>query len=278
MILLGSIVDAILAFLGGLIGLIFKRFISEELGDFLIMGQGLVVVLLGVQGMSDTSANLAVVTVCMGIGLLIGYYLDIDAALTKCGDTIERSLNKLMSGKKSLVAAADAPTQAPEPAAAATPATPATSAAASAATPAATSHYSFSTGFIYATIYACTGAMAIIGSMHSGMQGDHAMLFVKGALDMIVCVVLAASMGVGVPFCGVPILIYEGILSLLANVVSPYLSASIVSNIVVTGSLLLLVVGLNLMKLTNIKVANMLPAAFLPVIVLPVYNFICALF
>lgn len=270
MILLGSIVDAILAFLGGLIGLVFKRFISEELGDFLIMGQGLVVVLLGVQGMSDTSANLAVVTVCMGIGLLIGYYLDIDAALTKCGDTIERSLNKLMSGKKSLVAAADAPTQAPEPAAAATPATPATSAA--------TSHYSFSTGFIYATIYACTGAMAIIGSMHSGMQGDHAMLFVKGALDMIVCVVLAASMGVGVPFCGVPILIYEGILSLLANVVSPYLSASIVSNIVVTGSLLLLVVGLNLMKLTNIKVANMLPAAFLPVIVLPVYNFICALF
>lgn len=247
MILLGSIVDAILAFLGGLIGLIFKRFISEELGDFLIMGQGLVVVLLGVQGMSDTSANLAVVTVCMGIGLLIGYYLDIDAALTKCGDTIEHSLNKLMSGTKPSVKAAPA-------------------------------HYSFSTGFIYATIYACTGAMAIIGSMHSGMQGDHAMLFVKGALDMIVCVVLAASMGVGVPFCGVPILIYEGILSLLANVVSPYLSASIVSNIVVTGSLLLLVVGLNLMKLTNIKVANMLPAAFLPVIVLPVYNFICALF
>lgn len=261
MILLGSIVDAILAFLGGLIGLIFKRFISEELGDFLIMGQGLVVVLLGVQGMSDTSANLAVVTVCMGIGLLIGYYLDIDAALTKCGDTIEYSLSKLMSGKKSPAAAT--PAQASEPAAAA---------------PAATTHYSFSTGFIYATVYACTGAMAIIGSMHSGMQGDHAMLFVKGALDMIVCVVLAASMGVGVPFCGVPILIYEGILSLLANVVSPYLSASIVSNIVVTGSLLLLVVGLNLMKLTNIKVANMLPAAFLPVIVLPVYNFICALF
>lgn len=260
MILLGSIVDAILAFLGGLIGLIFKRFISEELGDFLIMGQGLVVVLLGVQGMSDTSANLAVVTVCMGIGLLIGYYLDIDAALTKCGDTIEHSLNKLMSGKKSRPVA--------------TSAAPATSAAA----PAATTHYSFSTGFIYATVYACTGAMAIIGSMHSGMQGDHAMLFVKGALDMIVCGVLAASMGVGVPFCGVPILIYEGILSLLANVVSPYLSASIVSNIVVTGSLLLLVVGLNLMKLTNIKVANMLPAAFLPVIVLPVYNFICALF
>lgn len=247
MILLGSIVDAILAFLGGLIGLIFKRFISEELGDFLIMGQGLVVVLLGVQGMSDTSANLAVVTVCMGIGLLIGYYLDIDAALTKCGDTIEHSLNKLMSGTKPSVKAAPA-------------------------------QYSFSTGFIYATVYACTGAMAIIGSMHSGMQGDHAMLFVKGALDMIVCVVLAASMGVGVPFCGVPILIYEGMLSLLANVVSPYLSASIVSNIVVTGSLLLLVVGLNLMKLTNIKVANMLPAAFLPVIVLPVYNFICALF
>lgn len=261
MILLGSIVDAILAFLGGLIGLIFKRFISEELGDFLIMGQGLVVVLLGVQGMSDTSANLAVVTVCMGIGLLIGYYLDIDAALTKCGDTIEHSLSKLMSGEKSPAAA-----------------TPAQASEAAAATPAATTHYSFSTGFIYATVYACTGAMAIIGSMHSGMQGDHAMLFVKGALDMIVCVVLAASMGVGVPFCGVPILIYEGMLSLLANVVSPYLSASIVSNIVVTGSLLLLVVGLNLMKLTNIKVANMLPAAFLPVIVLPAYNAICALF
>lgn len=273
MILLGSIVDAILAFLGGLIGLIFKRFISEELGDFLIMGQGLVVVLLGVQGMSDTSANLAVVTVCMGIGLLIGYYLDIDAALTKCGDTIERSLNKLMSGKKSPVVAADVPAQASEVAPVAAP-----GASTSATTPATPAHYSFSTGFIYATIYACTGAMAIIGSMHSGMQGDHAMLFVKGALDMIVCVVLAASMGVGVPFCGVPILIYEGILSLLANVVSPYLSASIVSNIVVTGSLLLLVVGLNLMKLTNIKVANMLPAAFLPVIVLPVYNFICALF
>lgn len=255
MVLLGTLVNTVCTFLGGMFGLVFKRHISEALGDFLIMGQGLVCMLVAIQGMTGATANVAIVTICMGVGLLIGNALDIDARLIHIGDKAEIALCKLMhktpeGTRMSELTASDE--QAPQ-------------------------KPSFAQAFIYCSIYSCTGAMAIIGAMRSGIQLDHTMLYVKSVIDLVVCTVMAASMGPGIAFTAVSVLIYEGSLSLLANYLSPYLNEAVVSNIVVTGSLLLFAVALNLMKLANVKVANMLPAAFLPIILVPLSNYLSVL-
>lgn len=257
MVLLGTLVNTVCTFLGGMFGLVFKRHISEALGDFLIMGQGLVCMLVAIQGMTGATANVAIVTICMGIGLLIGNALDIDARLIHIGDKAERLLCKLMN-------------KAPE-------GTRTCAEKSSATGEQAPQKPSFAQAFIYCSIYSCTGAMAIIGAMRSGIQLDHTMLYVKSVIDLVVCTVMAASMGPGIAFTAVSVLIYEGSLSLLANYLSPYLNEAVVSNIVVTGSLLLFAVALNLMKLANVKVANMLPAAFLPIILVPLSNYLSAL-
>ena len=108
-----------------------------------------------------------------------------------------------------------------------------------------------------------------MGSLQSGLQLDHATLVAKGLIDLVVCIPLAATLGVGVPFAGVSLLVYEGILSLLASALGGVLTEAVIAEVSVTGSLLLLAVGTNLLKVTDLKVANMLPAAFMPIALVP---------
>ena len=123
-----------------------------------------------------------------------------------------------------------------------------------------------------ATLFTCTGAMAIVGSLSSGIQLDHSTLIAKGLIDLVVCVPFAATVGVGVPFCALSLIVYEGALSLLSAVLGSVLTGAIISEVAVTGSLLLLAVGTNLLKLTDMKVANMLPAAFMPIALVPLLS------
>ena len=111
--------------------------------------------------------------------------------------------------------------------------------------------------------------MAILGSISAGIQLDPSTLIAKGVIDLVVCLPLAATMGIGVPFCGVSLVVYEGILSVLASLMGPLLSDAVILQMGVTGSVLLLAVGTNLMGVTDLKVANILPAAFLPIVLVP---------
>lgn len=112
--------------------------------------------------------------------------------------------------------------------------------------------------------------MAIVGSLSSGILLDHSTLISKGVIDLAVCLPMAATMGIGVPFCGVSLVVYEGILSALASLVGSFLTDAVVTEVAVTGSTLLLAVGTNLLGVTNIKVANLIPAAFVPILLVPV--------
>ena len=120
----------------------------------------------------------------------------------------------------------------------------------------------------------CTLACAALQCLHlvrSKPQGqlDPSTLIAKGVIDLVVCLPLAATMGIGVPFCGVSLVVYEGILSVLASLMGPLLSDAVILQMGVTGSVLLLAVGTNLMGVTDLKVANILPAAFLPIVLVP---------
>ncbi len=130
----------------------------------------------------------------------------------------------------------------------------------------------FSKGFVTASLVYCIGAMAIVGSLESGLSGNHETLFAKSILDGITAVLFASSLGIGVAFSAVPVFIYQGTITLLANVIKDFLTPEAVNEMSAVGGLLILAIGVNLMGIKKIKVANMLPAIFIPLIYYTIIN------
>lgn len=124
----------------------------------------------------------------------------------------------------------------------------------------------FAQGFVTASLIYCVGAMAIVGSLEDGLTGNTGTLFAKSILDGVSAIVFAATMGIGVSFSALPILFYQGSITLLAGLVKPWLNDIIISQISLVGSILILGIGLSLLEIKKIKVGNMLPAIFIPFI------------
>ena len=122
----------------------------------------------------------------------------------------------------------------------------------------------FAKGFVTASILYCTGSMAIIGAMQSGLQGNHEMLYAKSILDGVIGIVFASTMGIGVAFSAIPVLLYEGAIALGAGYIKDWLTPEIITEMSAVGSLLIAALGFNFLEIKEIKVANMIPAIFLP--------------
>lgn len=247
MVVLGAVINALLAALGGCLGVFLRRYVTKDLGDFLLVGQGLVCVLLAVQGIMSNSCNISVVTISIACGFFIGHALHIEEHIEKWSErACAYVVAKGAHGQSSQTSQSSQPVQ--------------------------SSQSSLSYGFIYASVYACTGAMAIMGSLQSGLVLDHTTLIAKGFIDLVVCFALGSVLGAGVPFCGISIFIYEALLSVCASFLSGFLVGEVLAGILIVGSLILLVIGLNLMHITSYKVANMLPSVFLPMIFVPLFS------
>lgn len=123
-----------------------------------------------------------------------------------------------------------------------------------------------SKGFVSASLLYCVGAMAIIGSMESGLTGNHQTLFAKSILDGVGSVLFASTLGIGVLFSAVSVFIYQGFLTLAASSIKPFLLPEVVSQMSVVGGLLILAIGIGLLEIKKIKIGNMLPAVFVPLL------------
>ena len=128
--------------------------------------------------------------------------------------------------------------------------------------------------FVSASLLFCVGAMAIVGSLQSGISGEHGTLYVKAILDGISSIVFATTLGGGVILSVIPLFIYQGAIALLAQFIAPYLSEAVVAEMTCVGSLLIVALALNLLNITKIKVANLLPAVFLPIALCPLYQLV----
>lgn len=122
-------------------------------------------------------------------------------------------------------------------------------------------------GMISATLLYCVGAMAVVGSLDSGISGDYSTLATKSVIDGVSSIVLASTLGYGVLLSVVPLFVYQGGITLLAGVVAPFLNDYTVDHMTCVGSLLIIAIALNMLGITKIKVMNSLPAVFLPVII-----------
>ena len=122
-----------------------------------------------------------------------------------------------------------------------------------------------SQAFVTASLLSCVGAMSIVGSMNSGLKGDNSLLYAKAILDFVFSLILTSSLGIGVMFSAVSVLLYQGSITFLAAALNELLIESVVTDMSAIGSLIIIAAGLNLLGLSKIKVANLIPAMFMPV-------------
>ena len=124
----------------------------------------------------------------------------------------------------------------------------------------------FVNAFVTASLTLCIGAMAVVGAIQDGVTGDYSTLAVKSVLDLIIVAVMTTSLGKGAAFSAIPILLFEGSITLLARLIAPVMTELAVAYLSLIGSVLIFCVGLNLVFGQKLRVANMLPAVVLAVV------------
>ena len=129
----------------------------------------------------------------------------------------------------------------------------------------------FSNGFMTATLVFCVGAMAVIGSLNSGLYNDHQVLYAKAILDGLSSIFFTASFGIGVAFSAVSVFIYQGSIALLARLISPLFNEAVLAELSSTGGLLVFALGLNMVGATKIRAGNLLPSIILAVILAAIF-------
>jgi uncharacterized membrane protein YqgA involved in biofilm formation len=125
-----------------------------------------------------------------------------------------------------------------------------------------------SKGFIYASLLFCVGSMAIVGSITDGLKGDHAILITKAMMDGIISIPLAAGMGYGVLGSSVPILLYQGSLTLLSWKLQSFFTPEMIRELTSVGGIIVMGIGINILGLQKIRVGNLIPALIFIVVIL----------
>ena len=123
----------------------------------------------------------------------------------------------------------------------------------------------FVDAFVTASLTVCIGAMAIVGSIQDGLQGDYSILATKAVLDLIIIMVMSCSMGRGCVFSAIPVAVFQGGITALSGLVKPLMTDAALANLSLVGNVLIFCVGINLVWGKKIKVANLLPAIILAV-------------
>ena len=219
--MLGTVVNTLAIIAGSLVGLLFKKGISENHSRTIMHAIGLAVVLIGIKTALKTDAIMMVV-LSLAVGSALGELASIEDRLERLGNWIGSLLSKDGKG--------------------------------------------ISKGFVSASLLFCVGAMAIVGSLESGLAGNHQTLFAKSILDGLGSVFFASTLGIGVLLSAVSVFFYQGIITLGASFLKQFLLPDVVSQMSAVGGLLILAIGISLLEIKKIRVGNMLPAIFIPLI------------
>ena len=236
---LGTIINTAAIILGGVLGALFGRFLSESAQDTLtkvcgvstlfIALSGAMEGMLRVENGSVVSSGAMLIVICLAIGAVIGELMNIEGAFERFGQWL-----KVKSGNAK--------------------------------------DKEFVNAFVTASLTVCIGAMAIVGSIQDGLVGDYSILATKAILDLIIIMVMSCSLGRGAVFSAVPVALFQGSITALAGLLRPLMTETALANLSLVGNVLIFCVGINLVWGKKIRVANLLPAivaavvaAFLPI-------------
>jgi uncharacterized membrane protein YqgA involved in biofilm formation len=141
---------------------------------------------------------------------------------------------------------------------------------------------SIATGFVTATLVYCIGAMAVLGAMDSGLRNNHDILYTKAMLDGFSAIIFTSTLGIGVMFSAVPVLLYQGMIAMLSTqiygLVSKEMLDAILVELTAVGGLMIVAIGINILELKKINVANMLPALVIAALGVPIMEWLSAWF
>lgn len=238
--MLGTIVNTLAVIAGSIIGLLITAItdklelsVTKDFSKRIMQALGLCTLYIGVSGALE-GENTLVLILSMVFGTLIGEALDLDERLKRLGDRLENRFKRPQteenpegSGGKKGIAE----------------------------------------GFVTASLLFCVGAMTIVGSLQSGLTGNHETLFAKSMLDFVAAIIFASSLGVGVIFSSVFVLVYQGAITLAAQWISPFLTDTVIAEMSCAGYVIIMALALNMLGLSKFKVMNFVPAIFLPILI-----------
>lgn len=229
---LGTIINTGAIVAGGLAGILFGRFLKENVQDTLSKCCGVSTLMIGIAGALEKMLTLEngaisgggsmLLVLCLTVGGVIGELLNLEGAFECFGRWLkEKTGNAKDKG--------------------------------------------FVNAFVTASLTVCIGAMAIVGSIQDGLTGDYSVLATKAVLDFIIIMVMSCSLGPGAAFSAIPVAILQGSVTALAGLVRPVMTETALNNLSLVGSVLIFCVGINLLWGKKIRVANLLPAIVLAV-------------
>ena len=216
---LGTIINALAIVIGGVLGILFKRFLKERYQDTIIKATGFSVVFLGAAGTLSkiltvrpdgtlSTGGSMVMILSLALGALLGELIDLDAQFERFGEWLKHKTGS------------DGDNQ-------------------------------FVNGFVSASLTVSIGAMAVIGSIQDGIYGDHSTLVAKAILDFIIVLIMASSMGKGCVFSFIPVAVLQGAMTALAVVLSGFMTDAVLNNLSLVGNILIFCVGINLFLLAS---------------------------
>ena len=217
-----------------LVGCFLIKGIPARFEEHIKKAIGIAIAFVGIRGALANQDTLLLIMSIL-VGAVVGELIDIDKWMNRLGLWAERKFGMASPGDGS-------------------PGTPAQG------------RRSFSKGFVSASILFCSGAMAIVGSIQSGLDGNHELLFTKSVLDGSMSLIFGATFGIGAAFSAVPVLLYQGGIALAAMAISQHLTPDIIREMSAVGSLVIAGIGLNFLGVKEIKVANLVPAVFVPLV------------
>ncbi|MFC0229774.1 DUF554 domain-containing protein [Bhargavaea ullalensis] len=217
-----------------IIGSIIGRFlgnIPNRVKETVTYAIALAVVAIGVQ-MSFATSQIIMVIISIVLGAALGEWLDLDGQLNRLGAWMESKAGKSTRDSN---------------------------------------RNSIAQGFITATLIFVIGSMSIIGAIDSGLRNDHDVLIAKGIIDGFTALILSSTLGIGVILAAVPVLLYQGAITLLSTQISAFIPDDMlqffIREMTATGGLMIIAIGLNLIGLTKIRVANLIPGILVVAVV-----------
>lgn len=236
---LGTIVNFLMVLIAGIAGSLLKRGVNKRISDAVIKAMGVCVIFIGIDGALEAAPPVHE-GAFLSRGLVKMLVMILSIALgTLIGEIIDIDKQVCRLGAflaKKLAKGEDGS--------------------------------KFASGFAQCSILFCVGAMAVNGAI-ADVLGRPDILLAKSVIDGIMCFVLASNLGIGCAFSSFAILLYQGGLSFAGLFLAEALDPAVVTYMSVTGSLIILLIGTNLMEITKVKTANMIPAMFLPIVIAP---------
>lgn len=227
MIGLGTIINCAAIIVGGVFGLLFGKLLKERVQETLQKANGICVLFIGIAGAMEGMLRLSGSTLSSGRSMLIIASLALGALV---GELINIDHWVERFGEWLKIKTGNAKDK------------------------------DFVNGFVTASLTVCIGAMAVVGSIKDGIEGDISILTTKAILDLIIVMVMTCSLGKGCIFSAIPVAVFQGTITALARLIKPLMTEAASANLSLIGSVLIFCVGVNLVWGKKIKVANLLPS------------------